>query len=86
MVLTKDRELLVRIDERVANLHDRLGNYIERDKDDKKIIHERITDVETKQIKINNKLTQWGSALAVILGGITMFGKYIIEFITNIIR
>lgn len=44
-----DRELLVRIDERTATLHDWMESHEERDREDFKEVHKRINRVERKQ-------------------------------------
>lgn len=44
-----DRELLVRIDERVASLHEWMGDHEKRDREDFKEVHHRINRVERKQ-------------------------------------
>lgn len=44
-----DRELLVRIDERVASLHDWAETHEQQDREDFKEVHSRINRVERKQ-------------------------------------
>lgn len=44
-----DRELLVRIDERVASLHGWMDDHEKRDRADFKEVHKRINRVERKQ-------------------------------------
>jgi len=71
----RDHDLLVRIDERVMQIHTRLGKYDE----DLECINERTTTLESNQSKAIGIIT----AFSLI---ITFIGKYIIDFFISFIK
>jgi hypothetical protein len=71
----QDHDLLVRIDERVTQIHNRLGGY-----------DDRFETIETKVEGLTNNQTKAMAVISFIAFAFAFIGKNIVDFVASLIR